>query len=188
MDRSSYDRLNNNKNVDFETLLKPHLEYIYRISFRFTGNKGDAEDLVQDLLEKLYPQLNSLNGVEKLRPWIVRVMYRLFIDNKRKEKSFLLRLIPNRSDSGDGQFVEQVPSDDPNPEEYAQKRMVFGNIERALTMLGKNQRVVIVLHDIEGYTLTELETFLETPLGTLKSRLHRARRKLREILKKNGTF
>lgn len=185
MDR---DRLNNNKDVDFESLLKPHLEYIYRISFRFTGNKRDAEDLVQDLLVKLYPHLDSLNGVVKLRPWIVRVMYRIFIDNKRKEKYFSLRLVPKKSDSDNGQFLEQIPDDAPNPEEYTQKRLIFSKIEKALATIRKDQRAVIVLHDIEGYTLTELETLLETPLGTLKSRLHRARRKLREILKKNGTF
>jgi RNA polymerase sigma-70 factor (ECF subfamily) len=188
MDSSSHDRLNKNGDDNFESLLQPHLEYIYRISYRFTGNKGDAEDLVQDLLVKLYPRRESLHGVARLRPWLIRVLYRLFIDNMRKQKRFPLGLISNRADNDDGHLVEQIPDDNPDPEEYAQKRMVFENIEKALTMLGKDQRAVIALHDIEGYTLAELETLLEIPLGTLKSRLHRARGKLREILQKNGTF
>ena len=66
MDNSSHGHLKKNKDGDFESLLKPYLEYIYRISYRFTGNKNDAEDLVQDLLVKLCPRRSSLHGVDKL--------------------------------------------------------------------------------------------------------------------------
>lgn len=180
--------MNRNSDNDFESLLRPHLEYIYRISYRFTGNKEDAEDLVQDLLIKLYPRRESLQDVERIRPWLVRVLYRLFIDNMRKQKRFPLKLVPKRKDADSGCFFEQVPHSDPNPEEYVRKQAVFKNISHALAMLSKDQRAVVTLHDIEGYTLSELETLLETPLGTLKSRLHRSREKLREILKKDGTF
>ena len=188
MDLTLHDSLNKNKDSDFESLLKPHLEYIYRISYRFTGNKDDAEDLVQDLLVKLYPRRSSLHGVDKLRPWLVRVLYRLFIDNVRKQKRFPLRLISKKGESDSGHFLEQLPCNNPGPEEYTRKQVVFESISNALTMLSKDQRAVVALHDIEGYALNELEILLETPLGTLKSRLHRAREKLRVILKKNGTF
>ncbi|MFQ5488882.1 MAG: RNA polymerase sigma factor, partial [Gammaproteobacteria bacterium] len=68
----------------FERLLRPHLEQLYRLAYRFTGNATDAEDLVQDLLIKIYPRREELKQVEKLRPWLARVMYNLFIDHKRR--------------------------------------------------------------------------------------------------------
>jgi RNA polymerase sigma factor (sigma-70 family) len=176
------------KAPDFESLLLPHVEYLYRISYRFTGNREDAEDLVQDLLVKLYPRRQDLVGVAKLRPWLVRVLYRLFVDNNRKQKRSPLRLIKNRPEADTEDPLEQVPGKEPNPEEYTLGRILGKRIERALNMLGKDHRAIITLHDIEGYQLTELETLLEVPLGTLKSRLHRARARLREILKKDGTF
>jgi RNA polymerase sigma-70 factor (ECF subfamily) len=84
--------------------------------------------------------------------------------------------------------LEKVPSPNYNPEEYTQRRDLAKGIEQALDTLNKDQRAVIVMHDIEGYKLNELEILLEVPQGTLKSRLHRGRAKIRNILIKNGTF
>lgn len=167
--------------LDFESLLLPHLEYLYRISYRFTGSRADAEDLVQDLLVKLYPRRRNLAGVEKLRPWLVRVLYRLFVDNKRKHKRSPLKLVINKHETDAKDPLEQIPASEPNPEEYAQRRILSERIEQALNMLGKDHRAIITLHDIEGYQLNELETLLEVPLGTLKSRLHRGRARLKEF-------
>ena len=176
--------------TDFEALLRPQLNYLYRISYRFTGNKADAEDLVQDLLVKLYPRQDELEKVTHLRPWLVRVLYRMFVDNERKQKRSPLRLVKKNPDidADTDDPVDQIAGTEPDPEQYTRAQILSEHIERALNQLGKDQRAVITLHDIEGYALTELETLLEVPMGTLKSRLHRARGKLRDILKSNGTF
>ena len=173
---------------DFENRILPHLEYLYRISYRFTGNKEDAEDLVQDLLVKLYPKQDELIEVVNLRSWLIRVLYRQFIDTKRKQKRFKLKVIINRSESENKDPLENIPGSNPDPEEYTQGRYFMKSLKKALDKLNKDQRAVVVLHDIEGYKLNELEMLLEVPQGTLKSRLHRARAKIRNMLKKNGTF
>lgn len=184
------DTNDNSRQTDFEALLRPQLSYLYRISYRFTGNKADAEDLVQDLLIKLYPRKDELEKVTQLRPWLVRVLYRMFVDNERKQKRSPLRLVKKNhdADADSGDPVDQIAGAEADPEQYTRARNLSEHIERALNQLGKNHRAIITLHDIEGYALTELETLLEVPVGTLKSRLHRARAKLKEILKKNGTF
>ena len=180
--------INSGKRTPLESQLLPHMDFLYRIAYRFTGNREDAEDLVQDLIVKLYTQRQDLTGVAMLRSWLVRVLYRLFIDTTRKQKRLPLMLV-KRKDSRDATDpLEKIPCEEPDPEEYAQKRLLKKSIERAMNMLGRDHRAIITLHDIEGYHLTELETLLEIPLGTLKSRLHRARAKLKEILKKDGTF
>lgn len=181
--------LDNKKNVtDFEALLRPQFAYLYRIAYRFTGNKPDAEDLVQELLVKLYRRSKELSKVSHLRPWLVRVLYRMFIDNERKQKRSPLRLVKSRPDSEAEDPLDRIAGLQPDPEQYAQRRNLAQHLEQALNQLGKDQRAVIVLHDIEGYRLAELETLLEVPLGTIKSRLHRGRAALREILEKKGNL
>ena len=183
----------NNKNSkkeaeDFESLLRPHLEYLYRISYRFTGSREDAEDLVQDLVLKLYPRKKELFQVSKLRPWLVRVLYRLFLDQKRKNKFSPLRLVKSPQENQQGDRLEEIPGSTPNPEELLQQQNLGEKLEKALNKLSREQRAIITLHDIEGYSLTELEPLLEVPLGTLKSRLQRSREKMKKILQKDGTF
>src|SRR5258706_9200148 len=71
--------------TDFERLLRPHLDHLYKLAYRFTGATDRAEDLIQDLLVRLYPRRDELTKVEQPRPWLVRVMYRLFIDQVRRD-------------------------------------------------------------------------------------------------------
>ena len=181
--------LNTSKNVtDFEALLRPQFAYLYRIAYRFTGNKPDAEDLVQELLVKLYRRSKELSKVSHLRPWLVRVLYRLFLDSERKQKRSPLRLVKGKPDSETEDPLDRIPGPEPDPEQYAQRRDLTQHLEQALNQLGKDQRAVIVLHDIEGYRLAELETLLEVPMGTIKSRLHRGRSALRKILEERWNF
>src|SRR6266850_6068124 len=71
--------------LNFEDLLRPQVEYLYRLAWRFTGSVADAEDLVQDVLIKLFPRTRELLEIERLRPWLARVLYRQFVDSIRKQ-------------------------------------------------------------------------------------------------------
>ena len=68
----------------FENLLRPHVEHLYRLAWRFTGNKADAEDLVQDVLLKLYRRTHELARIEQLRPWLAKVLYHQYIELVRQ--------------------------------------------------------------------------------------------------------
>lgn len=162
----------------FETLLVPHIESLYRLAYRLSGQQSDAEDLVQDLLIKLYPRLEELQKLEKLRPWLARSLYNLYIDRVRRQTR-------NPVQGGEDELqlaLDQVHEPQHIPEQLLQQHQLQGRIQLALELLNNDQRDLITLHDIEGYTLPELETVLDTPLGTLKSRLHRARAKLKVLL------
>jgi RNA polymerase sigma factor (sigma-70 family) len=165
----------------FEDLLRPHVEHLYRLAWRFTGNVADAEDLVQDVLLKLYPRTRQLSAIERLRPWLVRVLYHHYVDSVRlKARSPSVGPAPSSEEDGDP--LDELPSVQDGPEEHAERGERHQQILQALDQLNPDQRAVVSMHDIEGYSLEELETILETPLGTLKSRLHRARSRLRELL------
>lgn len=164
---------------DFDSLVAPYIEQLYRVAYRFTGNRHDAEDLVQELLVRLYPKRDELSGIDKLSPFLTRSLYNLFIDqvrrNSREPDSFI-EATESAADPGGG------------PEVMAEGALLQRHLLTALASLNQDQRALISLHDIEGYSLPELEVLLETPVGTLKSRLHRARARMREVLEIVGVM
>ena len=161
----------------FEELVSPHIDRLYRLSYRFCGTRHDAEDLVQELLVKLYPRSNELGNIEKLGPWLSKSLYHLFIDQARRVTNSPVALA-----EGLGVELEAVACVNAGPDADMARQQRFAALEKALFSLNLDQRTLIAMHDMEGYTLPELATMLDTPLGTLKSRLHRARSSLREQL------
>lgn len=161
---------------DFENRVAPHIERLYRLAYRFCGAVQPAEDLVQDLLLKLYLKRRELAAVENLSPWLSRALYNHFIDVTRREQRSPLH------DAQDEATLTSMPSQAATPEQEAENRSLHGQLLQAMEGLAPEQRALIGLHDIEGYTLQELEAMLETPIGTLKSRLHRGRKQLRDSL------
>jgi RNA polymerase sigma factor (sigma-70 family) len=165
---------------NFEDLLRPHVEYLYQLAWRFTGSVADAEDLVQDILVKLYPRTRELLDIERLRPWLARVLYRQYVDSVRERARSPIALVGHAE--GDDDPLDAFPSMADGPEEHAERHSLRDRLLEAVRQLSPEQRAVVTMHDVEGYSLEELETILETPLGTLKSRLHRARQRLRALL------
>jgi len=167
----------------FETLVRPHLRPLYRIAYRLTGSREDAEDLTQELLTKLYPRRRELLDVERLRPWLTRVMFRIFIDNRRRYARSPVHLaVDNGADEDYATPIDNLASDGGTPEDHTEQAIHSKRLLSAIDRLSEDHRNVLSLHDVEGYTLEEMQLMLDCPIGTLKSRLHRARARLRELL------
>jgi RNA polymerase sigma-70 factor (ECF subfamily) len=168
----------------FEALVGPHVEPLYRVARRYTGSGDEAEDLVQELLTRLYPRRGELASVRELRPWLLRSLHNLFIDRQRQRA----RRPWTEGGEGEGEAgVEGLASPEPGPAARVENQLTAERLQGALMGLNPDQRAVVTLHDIEGYTLEELATVLAAPVGTLKSRLHRARAQLRrELMEPSG--
>lgn len=169
----------------FEQLLRPHMERLYRLAFRLAGNKAEAEDLFQDVLTKSYVRLDDLIEIDEPGPWLSRVMYNHFIDNRRKYSRQRLVIVEESRLPGDS--VESLPGGS-NPELDAENADNIIRLEAALAQLSDDHRRLVLLHDTEGYKLFEIQQLTGDPIGTIKSRLHRARAHLRELLTNDGTF
>lgn len=162
----------------FEAQMQPHLGWLYRLAYRFTGHKEDAEDLVQELLVRLYRNPEDLAQLERPKPWLARALHNLFVDQWRhRQRTPLGHLHP---DPWDDLFADTAGAD--TPERALQLAGVRRDILAALYSLEHDYRALVVMHDMEGRSLTELAETLDMPIGTLKSRLFRARRKLRVLL------
>ena len=165
----------------FTALLTPHLPALFRLSYRLTGRRADAEDLLQDMLAKLFERGAELSSIRDLRPYLARVLYNRFVDDRRRYRRRVLTLV-----DGSGRGRETVSREDPAADAERSERDAC--LQRALARLSDDHRIVVLLADAEGHTLAEIEAMTDVPLGTLKSRLHRARARLRELLEADGTF
>jgi RNA polymerase sigma factor (sigma-70 family) len=157
----------------FERLLRPHIDPMYRFAYRLCGSRDDAEELVQSFLVRLYPKFEKIEEIEKLSPWLCRGLYNLYVDGyrRRQRENEIFEagvMIDEASDDADSTFFE------------VNNLELHSRIESALEQLNPDQRLVVLLHDSEGYTLDELSGILQVPLGTLKSRLNRAHARLKK--------
>ena len=171
--------------TDFERLVRPHLDYLYKLAYRFTGAVDRAEDLIQELLVRLYSRRAELEKVQLLRPWLVRVMYRLFIDQTRRDaRAPYVSLADSAlaAEEDDGDPYADVADSTPGPEVEFDLGLDRERLMRAWEELSVEHRSVLALHEVEGYTLEELAALLEINPGTVKSRLHRARARLAQLL------
>ena len=167
----------------FSALIEPHMESLYRQAWRLCGNTPDAEDLLQELMIKIYPRLDEAAKIDKLRPWMARILFNLFIDGKRRNtRSPLHLVVDNNPDSTPGPSLDEMASSHPGPEQCQAQDDSQRALLAAVARLNDEQRQVLTLHDMEGFTLLELSGILDCPLGTLKSRLHRAREKVKQDL------
>jgi len=171
---------------DFDLLLRGHVRPLYRYAYRWTGDVDQAEDLVQETLTRVYLDLPRLRDIEQLRPWVARVMYRIFVDWLRRANRSPITFVGRSGSTGefleDGEEDDQAPDEGWNPEILTEQAFQRERIEAAWVRLRKQHRVVLSLHEIEGYSLEEVAQIIEVPLGTAKSRVNRARNRLRELL------
>lgn len=179
------DMSDQNRSASFEGLIRPHLDRLYRLAYRLTGSRADAEDLFQDVVMKLFGRLEELAVIDEPGSWMSRVMFNHFVDNRRR--LVRRRLISVEESQLRQQGIESLPGCD-NPERDAERLDDIMRLDRALAQLSEEHRLVVLLHDSEGYKLTEIHAITNDPVGTLKSRLHRARARLRDLLSRHGTI
>jgi RNA polymerase sigma-70 factor (ECF subfamily) len=164
----------------FELLVQPHYEVLYRTAYRLTRSKHDAEDLAQEVCVRAYPRLEELASLEQPRGWLLRVMYRLFIDwSRRYERTHVASM--------EVVDVLGMVSDEPGPADIVERALDSRHLDRAWLRLDREQRALLALHDVEGRTLAEINEITGIKEGTLKSRLHRARVRLGKLLRHEQT-
>ncbi len=174
-----------NQSEIFERVLRPHMRRLYRLAYRLTQSKHEADDLFQDVLTRMFTRLDDLVELREPGPWLNRVLYNHFIDNKRRYAR--RRLVTVEEGCLPEQSVEAFAGDS-DPVRDVERLDNIMRLKAALDALSEEHRLVVLLHDSEGYKLTEIQELTGDPIGTVKSRLHRARARLREILRHDGTF
>lgn len=164
----------------FELLFQRYKSMVYRYSHYLTLNSAEAEDLFQDTWLRVVKHLPSCGKIESLQAWICRITSNLYRDllRKKKYRRMLFMDRPAASDVGDENF-ECVITHVRDHGAATEARM---EMQRAIASLPYRQRRVFILKEIEGFKLSEIGDSLRIPVGTVKSLLHRAIRKMRKEL------
>lgn len=165
----------------FEDCVQPHLGAMYRFAYRLTGQRDDAEDLVQDVLTKVFPRVEELLAVDQPGPWLNRVLYRHFIDLTRKYARQADRPASSiMSEEVSRDFLDSLVDRGVEPDRHLDSEQLRQAMDRALADLSPDQRSLLLLHDVDGWRQEDIAEVLGIAVGTVKSRLHRCRAGLKE--------
>jgi len=173
------DRFKSGDAAAFEEIVLKHQDKIYNLCRHMLGNAHDAEDAAQDVFIKAYQGLHKFQPHASLYTWLYRIAVNTCIDYRRKP---FFESIFKHTEEGK-ELVYDLPSDAPSPERLYQSKQIGLALRISLGKLSQKLRTVIILKEVEGLSYEEIAEVLDISLGTVKSRIARAREELLELMK-----
>jgi len=158
----------------WDDIVRQHADRVYRLAYRLSGNRADAEDLTQETFVRVFRSLADYTP-GTFEGWLHRITTNLFLDMVRRRQKI-------RFDALAEDASERLASDEPGPERAYEQNNLDPEIQRALGALPADFRAAVVLCDLEGLTYEEIALTLDIKVGTVRSRIHRGRVLLREAL------
>jgi RNA polymerase sigma-70 factor (ECF subfamily) len=167
----------------FEAVARMHAPRLFRLAIRLTGKREDAEDLVQETLVRALPALRKFEGRALLSTYLVRALGNLWKNRLRSRKrSRLVDWFSGGGENGD-EWTEPVAVDQsPTPLERLEAEDRAGDVRAAVAKLEPNRRLALLLREVEELSYEEIAEMTAAPVGTVRSRLARAREELRQLL------
>jgi len=166
--------------ASFEKLIVNYNRYVYNIAYRMMGNEEDAKDMSQETLIKAFKAISKFKMESSFSTWLYRITINVCKDEIRRRKETVLSYDAEIADEG---TLKDIISDErTNPLLVYEKTELKSSIESALNKLSDDNKSVVVLKDILGYSYEEIGQILEIPIGTVRSRLNRSRSALKSIL------
>lgn len=169
----------------FSILVHKYQDRVYSATLNYVYSPEEALDVTQDTFVKAYTNLHRFNSSSSFYTWIYRIAINTAIDWLRKRKNRKVDSLDDLKFTEVG-FEPESKDLDSNPEHVLNKNEIERNLRAAIGMLTLKLRNVLVLHDVEGLSQDEISVILKIPVGTVKSRISRARAELKKILQKQG--
>ncbi len=166
----------------FDALVRKHQERAYLYAFRLTRDPDTAADVVADAFLRIHNALPNFKGQSTFKTWLYRILTNCYLDLRKRERARPHGSLDALLDTGDGEAGMQFADDAPSPEEEAQRRARGDALQAGLATMPDYQRAMIVMYHAEDMSYEEMATALDLPVGTVKSRLNRARLSLRDSL------
>jgi RNA polymerase sigma-70 factor, ECF subfamily len=163
---------------EFMALLNPQLDGLFGVALRLSRSPGRAEELVQEATMKAFTHLDSFERGTNFQAWVYRILVNAFLTQQRQKKRAPVALVD------DEQVVAPEPTDQPAPEQWpTASESVSDEVKQAVDDLPELFRVPLLLATLGGLAYAEIAEVLQVPVGTVMSRIHRARTRLRDELK-----
>lgn len=174
--------------VHFQTLVRRYQNRLYGAAFRILGSTEEAEEVVQETFIRVHQNIDSFRRHATFASWAFKIAHNMCLDimrAKQRRKGFLYLSFDPQSDE-ELHTASSVVSQIADPNRDPAQQLAFEEeetlISESLSSLPDNQRTVLVLHDIEGFSYSEIAEIIGASIGTVRSRLHYGRMRLREML------
>ena len=173
------------KRAEFERQALVHTDALFGAAYRLTRNARDAEDLVQDSLLRAYRFWESFEQDSNCKAWLLRIVTNTFINEyqRKKRSREVLDAAQAEQEATDGVLVHAGAETQKSPEGLLLERSVSDDVQRALDALPDDFRTAVVLCDVQGLSYKEIAEIMQTPVGTVMSRLFRGRKLLAQSLR-----
>jgi RNA polymerase sigma-70 factor, ECF subfamily len=171
----------------FGEIVLTYQKKIFNIAYRMLGNREEAKDLAQEVFLSAFESIKGLREDAKFEAWLKQITVNQCRNRwkfLKRRKTFNAESLDDRIETEDGDMPRQIHDPSDNPEIVWEKKMIRQWIQRGLLKLKEEQRELIVLRDLQEISYEEIGGLLSLPEGTVKSKLHRARMELKEVLEK----
>ncbi|MFC5287289.1 RNA polymerase sigma factor SigE [Actinokineospora guangxiensis] len=159
----------------WDEVVREHADRVYRLAYRLSGNKYDADDITQDVFIKVFRSLSSYKP-QTFEGWLHRITVNIFLDMVRRKGRVKMQALPENS--------ERIKGEEPSPEEIYSDTHLDPDLQASLDELPPDFRAAVVLCDVEGLSYEEIGATLGVKLGTVRSRIHRGRQALKSSLER----
>jgi RNA polymerase sigma-70 factor (ECF subfamily) len=177
---SIIDRFKEGEESAFEELVLKYQDRIYNLCRHMLGNSSDAEDAAQDTFIKAHQKLNVFKPEASLYTWLYRIAVNTCLDYKKRP---FFESLFRKSDEGE-EYITEAVSKEPTPEKLYESKQLGLALRKSLGKLSIKLRTAIILKEIEGLSYEEIAEVLDVSIGTVKSRISRAREELKALMKK----
>lgn len=169
----------------FDDLICKHEQRAYQFAYRLTNNADEASDIVADAFIRVFNALPNFRGQSAFTTWLYRILTNCYLDFRKRDRSRHHASLETNLQTEHGEVERQVEDDADGPAELAERDARELAVQRALRKLPEYQRAMLVMYHVEQLTYEEIAEVQDLPIGTVKSRLNRARLSLRELLTKD---
>jgi len=169
----------------FEAIVRAHQDRVYSFCARMLSDREDALDAAQEVFLSAWRNLSGFRGDAALSTWLLRIAANACLNRIRRRKSLSEREAPwpePSGEAGEGIMFQPAGGDADRPDRLAEASEMREILTEALSHLDEGSRWMVLLSDVEGFSYEEIATLAEVPVGTVKSRLHRARMAMRRLL------
>ncbi|HEY9061590.1 MAG TPA: sigma-70 family RNA polymerase sigma factor [Pseudobacteroides sp.] len=168
----------------FEMLMEKYQKKVFNIALRLLGNYDDASEVTQEVFIRIYKSIGSFKGESQISTWIYRIATNVCLDELRKRKRKWVMSLDEEYHKENGDYIIQVEDDKPTPDVVMEQKTIKSAVKNAIDKLSEKYKLIIILRDIQGFSYEEISEIVKTPVGTVKSRINRARLQLKELLLK----
>jgi len=173
----------NEERQAFDELVHRHHKQAYNIAYRMTGNQADAEDLTQEAFIRAFRFFAQYRRELPFESWLYKIMSNAFVDMLRRRPKAQIRSLDAPVMTEDGEATFEFPDPSDGPEDMVLSREMDARIQTALNSISEDFRLAVIYADIEGLSYEEIADAMCCSIGTVRSRLHRGRKLLRDRLK-----